>query len=128
MDITSLLTWLASSRRVSASTQNQALSALLFLYKEVLGVELPWLGGVVRAKLPSHVPAVFTREEVRSILSRLSGAKWLTASLLYGSGLRLSECLKLRAKDVDFGYRQLSVRDGKGGKDRLSLLPGTLGS
>ena len=122
-EVTAFLSHLATSKNVSASTQNQALSALLFLYRRVLGVELPWIAEVERAKRPGHVPAVFTREEVRAILSRLSGTRWLVISLLYGAGLRLSESLKLRVKDVDFGYRQIVVRGGKGGKDRHTLLP-----
>ena len=89
----------------------------------MLDVELPWLSGIERAKRPARVPAVFSREEVRAILSGLWGAKWLMASLLYGSGLRLAECLRLRIKDVDFPYRQIVVRAGKGGKDRHTVLP-----
>ena len=125
-EVTAFLSYLAIEKRVAASTQNQALAALLFLYREVLGVTLPWLDGVERAKRPAHVPAVFTKDEVWAILSRLSGAKWLIVSLLYGSGLRLSECLKLRVKDIDFGYRQVTVRDGKGSKDRHTSLPSTI--
>ena len=124
--VTAFLSHLAADKRVSGSTQNQALAALLFLYRDMLGVTLPWLGAVERARRPAHVPAVFTREEVRAILSRLSGASGLMASLLYGSGLRLSECLKLRVKDIDFGYGEIVVRDGKGGKDRRTPLPGPL--
>ena len=122
-EVTAFLSHLAAERGVSPSTQNQALSAVLFLYRVVLGQDLPWLEGVERAKKPARVPAVFTPEEVRAILSRLSGAKLIACSLLYGSGLRLSECLRLRVKDIDFGYRQLVVRDGKGGKDRFTVLP-----
>jgi integron integrase len=122
-EVTSFLSHLATDRYVSASTQNQALSALLFLYKDVLGVELPWLNGIERAKRPARVPTVLSREEVRAILSRLSGAKRLMASLLYGSGLRLSECLRMRVKDIDFHYSQIMVREGKGGKDRHTVLP-----
>jgi len=120
------LTHLARDRSVSASTQNQALAALLFLYGEVLGMRLPWMQGIVRAKRPVQVPVVLTREEVRALLSQLEGTKWLMASLLYGAGLRLRECLRLRVKDLDFGYRQVVVRDGKGAKDRVTMLPAAL--
>jgi integron integrase len=109
-EVTAFLNHLAG-RGVAAATQNQALSALLFLYKEVLGRPLDWLDGLVRAKRPARVPTVLT------------AAKWLMASLLYGAGLRLRECLKLRVKDVDFEYRQIIVRDGKGAKDRVTVLP-----
>ncbi len=125
-EVTAFLSHLASERDVAASTQNQALSALLFLYGQVLGVELPWMKGIVRAKRPVRVPVVLTRDEVRALLARLEGTKWLMAALLYGSGLRLRECLKLRVKDVDFGYRQITVRDGKGAKDRVTMLPAEL--
>ena len=107
---------------MAAATQNQALSALLFLYKEVLGQMLPWLDELERARRPVRLPSVLTREEVQSLLSRMQGAKWLMASLLYGAGLRLTECLKLRVKDVDFEYRQIVVRDGKGAKDRVTMI------
>ena len=125
-DVTAFLTHLAREREVSASTQNQALSALLFLYGRVLEVKLPWMDGIERAKRPVRVPVVLTVDEVRALLARLEGTKWLMASLLYGAGLRLRECLKLRVKDVDFGYRQITVRDGKGGKDRVTMLPAGL--
>jgi integron integrase len=120
------LTHLAVERSVSASTQNQALTALLFLYREVLAIHLPWIELVDRAKAPKRVPTVFTRDEVRSILVQLDGAKWLVASLLYGTGMRLSECLQLRVKDLDFDAMQIAVRDGKGAKDRITLLPESL--
>jgi len=122
-EVTAFLNYLARERDVAAATQNQALSALLFLYKEVLGQMLPWLDELERARRPARVPSVLTREEVQSLLSRMQGAKWLMASLLYGAGLRLRECLKLRVKDIDFGYRQIVVRDGKGAKDRVTMLP-----
>ena len=125
-EVTSFLSHLATERGVSSSTQNQALSAILFLYKVVLEQELPRLEGVERARKPARVPAVFTPGEVRAILSRLSGARWLMGSLLYGAGLRLSEYLRLRVKDIDFSYRQLVVRNGKGGKDRYTVLPESL--
>jgi len=126
VEVTAFLTHLARERGVSASTQNQALSAILFLYGGVLDVKLPWMDGIERAKRPVRVPVVLTREEVRALLARLEGTKWLMAGLLYGAGLRLRECLKLRVKDVDFGYRQLTVRDGKGAKDRITMLPSEL--
>jgi site-specific recombinase XerD len=125
-EVTAFLSHLASARDVAASTQNQALSALLFLYGPVLGIELPWMKGIVRAKRPVRVPVVLAREEVRALLAHLEGTKWLMAALLYGAGLRLRECLKLRVKDVDFGYRQITVRDGKGAKDRVTMLPAGL--
>jgi len=124
--VTAFLSHLATDRNVAASTQNQALSALLFLYKEVLGRELAWLDGLVRAKRPVRAPVVLTREEVARLLSAMHGQAGLAARLLYGTGMRLLECLRLRVKDVDFGYRQVVVRDGKGGKDRVTLLPGSL--
>lgn len=123
VEITAFLNYLASERNVAASTQNQALSALLFLYKEVLGQSLPWLDGLDRAKRPARVPAVLTRDEMARLLGCMNGTKWIMASLLYGAGLRLRECLTLRVKDVDFGYRQILVRDGKGAKDRVTMLP-----
>lgn len=117
------LTHLAVNRKVTASTQNQALSALVFLYRNVLNRELGHFQDVERAKKPQRLPVVFTREEVRSVLSKLEGTQWLMASLLYGAGLRLMECLRLRIKDLDFSYRQIVVRDGKGQKDRVTPLP-----
>jgi integron integrase len=125
-EIESFLTGLAVHGNVSASTQNQALSALLFLYKQVLGVELPWLDGISRARKPQRLPVVLTRAEVAALLGELAGTPWLMASLLYGSGLRLMECVRLRVKDVDFGQSELTVRQGKGGKDRRTMLPSTL--
>lgn len=122
-EVESFLTHLAVEKNVTASTQNQALFALLFLYKEVLQIGLPWLEGFSPAKKPSRVPVVLTRDEVRLILDELKGANWLIANLLYGSGLRLIEALRLRVKDLDFGYRQITVRDGKGGKDRFTVMP-----
>jgi integron integrase len=110
-------------RRVSAATQNQALAALLFLYREVLDSPLPWVAGVIRAKASRRLPTVLTRDEVRSLLAELTGVPWLTAMLLYGAGLRLLECLTLRVKDLDFGAEQVVVRGGKGGKDRVTPLP-----
>lgn len=125
-EVTAFLNHLARERNVAAATQNQALAALLFLYKEVIGKPLPWLDGLERAKQPVRVPTVLTRDEVQRLLGSLRGSKWLMASLLYGAGLRLRECLKLRVKDVDFGYRQIVVRDGKGAKDRVTMLPSSV--
>lgn len=122
-EVTAFLTALAVRGRVAASTQNQALCALLFLYREVLGIELPWLDGLVRAKRPEHLPVVLTIEEVRAVLSRLQGVPRLMAVLLYGAGLRLLECCRLRVQDVDFAKNQLLIRDGKGAKDRVTMLP-----
>ena len=125
-EVSAFLSHLAVDKNVAASTQNQALSALLFLYKEVLKSPLDWIDGVQRAKRPSRLPVVFTREEVQAILRNLDGTKWLMASLLYGAGLRLTECLRLRVKDIDFGYNQIVVRDGKGAKDRVTVLPNSV--
>jgi integron integrase len=122
-EITAFLTHLARDGRVAASTQNQALSALLFLYKEVLKQGIGWLQGVERAKRPSRLPVVLTRDEVHKIFAHMHGTYRLMAGLLYGSGLRLMECVRLRVKDIDFGYLRIMVRDGKGGKDRLTMLP-----
>jgi len=123
VEVTAFLNHLATERNVAASTQNQALSALLFLYKEALGEELDWLDGLVRAKRPHWMPVVMTRIEVKRLLNALDGTPLLMASLLYGTGMRLLECLRLRVKDVDFEYRQILVRDGKGEKDRVTMLP-----
>ncbi len=124
--VTSFLSSLATEARVAASSQNQALAALLFLYREVLGVDLPWLDGLVRARSPERLPVVLSREEVAAVLAETQGAPRLMASLLYGSGLRLLECCRLRVKDLDFGRRQIAVRRGKGDKDRMTMLPGAL--
>lgn len=125
-EVTAFLSHLAVERHVAAATQNQALAALLFLYKEVLAEPLPWLDEVVHAKRPVRRPSVLTAGEAQKMLARMRGAKWLMASLLYGAGLRLRECLNLRVKDVDFGYLQILVRDGKGGKDRVTMLPASV--
>ncbi len=125
--VVEFLTHLAVHEDVAASTQNQALSALLFLYKLVLDRPLEWVNEeIVRAKRPERLPVVFSRDEARTVLARLDGTAWLTGSLLYGSGLRLMECLRLRVKDVDFAQNHILVRDGKGQKDRATLLPATL--
>jgi integrase len=125
-EVEAFLTGLATRGRVAASTQNQALAALLFLYREVLGQDLPWLDGVVRAKRPRRLPVVLSREEVRRLLAGLQGRDWLMAGLLYGTGMRLMECLRLRVKDVDFQRREITVREGKGNKDRQVPLPQAL--
>ena len=122
-EVTRFLSSLATDGRVAASTQNQALGALLFLYRDVLELDLPWLDGVVRAKRPERVPVVLTREEVAAVLRRLTGVPRLMASLLYGSGLRLLECCRLRIQDIDFARNQIVVRGGKGDKDRVTMLP-----
>ena len=125
-EITAYLTHLAVNLDVAASTQNQALSALLFLYKNVLKLELPWLDQVQRAKRPKRLPVVFSQKEIKAILCQFEGTRWLVAMLLYGTGMRLLECLRLRVQDIDFAYHQIIVRDGKGAKDRVTLLPQTL--
>ncbi len=122
-EVTAFLNHLAVDRHVAAATQNQALSAILFLYRQVLGRELPWLDGVQRPTRPPRVPVVLTREEVARLLAGITGTRWLIASLLYGAGLRVMEGLRLRVKDVDLSYRQVLVRDGKGAKDRVTMLP-----
>jgi len=125
-EIEAFLSHLAVERSVSASTQNQAKSALLFLYKEVLQIELPWLDNVTQAKVPKRLPVVMTQNEVRALLAHLEGTVWLICSLLYGSGLRIMECLRLRVKDVDFERCEILVREGKGFKDRVTMLPASL--
>ncbi len=122
-EVEAFLTHLAVDGNVAAATQNQALSALLFLYKEVLQVDLPWLDNVTRAKRPQRMPVVLTREEVHAVLNRMAGLYGLMASLLYGTGMRLMECVRLRVKDVDFARREILIRDGKGAKDRVAMLP-----
>lgn len=127
-EVTAFLTHLARVGNVAASTQNQALSALLFLYKEVLKTEIGWLGKVERATKPPKLPVVLTRNEVKQLFTHLKGIEKLMAGLLYGSGLRLMECLRLRVKDIDFAYARITVRDAKGGKDRVTMLPVNLAS
>jgi len=121
--VTAFLNALATRGHVSSSTQNQALAALLFLYRGVLGIHLPWLDGLVHAKTPARLPVVLTRDEVRAVLTRMEGEPRLMATLLYGCGLRLLECCRLRVKDVDFSRNQITVRRGKGDKDRATMLP-----
>jgi integron integrase len=125
-EVTRFLSSLAVEGKVSAGTQTQALSAILFLYRDVLHHDLGWLQNVVRAKAPQRLPVVMTRDEVASVLRHLDGPVWLVAALLYGSGLRLLEALRLRVKDLDFGANQITVRSGKGAKDRITMLPATV--
>jgi len=127
-DVEAFLSHLAIDRKVTASTQNQALSAILFLYRDVLGRQLPWLDEVVRAKKPRRLPVVLTRQEIQRILARLRNEKWIAVMLMYGAGLRLLECLRLRVKDIDFSYRQIVVREGKGKRDRVTILPAAVES
>jgi integron integrase len=126
VEVEGFLSQLAVQGKVAAATQNQALAALLFLYKQVLGIDLPWMEGVVRAKRPQRVPTVLSRDEAKCMLARMDGRAWLLASLLYGTGMRLMEALRLRIKDVDFGRNEITIRDGKGGKDRRTMLPRSL--
>ena len=125
-EISAFLSHLAVTRHVSASTQNQALSAILFLYQKVLDQKLDWLEDVVRAKRPQRLPVVLTRSEVSLLLGEISGVNGLVARVLYGTGMRQMECLRLRVKDIDFDYRQIHVRSGKGDKDRVTVLPQAL--
>ncbi|CAG0949779.1 Tyrosine recombinase XerD [Methylophilaceae bacterium] len=122
-EVEQFLTHLAVNGNVSASTQNQAKSALLFLYKHVLEMELPWLDNVERAKVPKRLPVVLTRDEVQRMLGQLQGTHWLVASLLYGSGMRILEALRLRVKDLELSRKEILIRDGKGFKDRVTMLP-----
>lgn len=121
--VEAFLTHLAVKRNVAASTQNQALNAILFLYKEVLELDLPRLKNIKRGKRSERLPVVFSKTEIQAIMAYLDGVYWLMAQLLYGAGLRLMESVRLRVKDVDFGYGQIVVRDGKGKKDRMTMLP-----
>lgn len=122
-EIRRFLSYLAKERNISASTQNQALSALLFLYREVLDKPVDWIDDVERAKKPQQLPVVLTKEEAKAVLNHLRGETWLMANLLYGSGMRLMEAVRLRVKDVDFNEKQIIVREGKGNKDRVTMLP-----
>ncbi|MGQ0383379.1 MAG: integron integrase [Gammaproteobacteria bacterium] len=125
-EVTAFLTSLAVERRVAASTQNQALAAILFLYRAVLEIDLPWLENLVHARRPRRLPVVLARDEVERVLAHLDGTDWLIASLLYGSGMRLNECLQLRVKDLDLSRLEIVIRDAKGQKDRKTMLPRTL--
>lgn len=128
VEIRNFLSSLVTKSNVACSTQNQALCALLFLYREVLHISISWIDGLEWSKRPARLPVVFSREEALAVLSNLKGSKWLMASLLYGSGLRLLECLRLRVKDLDFSYHEVIVRNGKGDKDRATILPQSLES
>jgi integron integrase len=122
-EIADFLTWLATNRRVSASTQNQSLSALLFLYRHVLHIEIGPIENVPRARMPVRVPVVLSRDEIARMMKHLDGVTWIMVALLYGAGLRLQECLELRVKDIDLERRQIVIRRGKGQKDRPTVLP-----
>jgi integron integrase len=122
-EVTAFLTHLAVNLNVSPSTQNQARSALLFLYRNVLRIDLPWLDETVRAKPKQHLPVVLTMSEAQNMLKHMSGSAWLVSALLYGAGMRLLEALRLRVKDLEFDRREIVIRNGKGGKDRVSVLP-----
>jgi len=122
-EVVAYLTHLATERTVAASTHQQALSALLFLYRDVLGLELPWLGEIERPKTARRLPVVLTREEVRLVLAQLDGTSRLMARLLYGTGMRLMECIGLRVKDLELARREIVVRQGKGGRDRVTMVP-----
>jgi len=124
--VTAFLSSLANRGNVAASTQNQALAALLFLYRQVLGLELPWMDDVTRARRPKRLPTVLTSAEVREVLGRMEGEHALVARLMYGTGMRVTECLSLRVKDLDLARRQITVRQGKGGKDRVTMVPESL--
>jgi integron integrase len=123
VEVEGFLTRLATHDNVAPSTQSQALAALLFLYKEVLGVELPWMDNVTRAKPRRYLPVVLSQAEVSRLLRRLAGRDWLMASLMYGTGMRLLECVRLRIKDVDFDRNEITIRNAKGGRDRRTMLP-----
>jgi integron integrase len=125
-ELTAFLSDLALRRNVAAATQNQALNAILFLYRDVLKITLPWLNDVQRAKKPQRLPTVLTRREVAALLAQLERTNWLMAALIYGGGLRLLECLRLRVKDIDFHYKQVLIRDAKGQKDRVTVLAANL--
>ncbi|MBS0376730.1 MAG: integron integrase [Proteobacteria bacterium] len=125
-EIEAFLTYLAVNRKVSASTQNQAMSALLYLYRDVYAVDISWMDGVVHARTSEHLPVVLSREEVARVLGLMRGTEWLICALLYGSGMRLAEGLALRVKDVNFDYKTLVVRSGKGQQDRTTILPDRL--
>ena len=125
-EVERFLTYLAVDRKVTASTQNQALSAILFLYRQVLEIELPWLSNITRARKPARLPVVLSRQEVQVLLNHINGRYRLVVQLLYGCGLRLMEGLRLRVKDIDFEYMRICIRDGKGSKDRVTVLPDLL--
>ena len=126
--VTAFLSALANDRHVAAATQNQALAALLFLYRQVLSIELPWMDDIVRAKRPRRLPVVLSRAEAHALLAQLRGTHALMAKMMYGTGMRLTECLRLRVKDVDLARREVIVRQGKGAKDRVTMFPASLES
>jgi len=125
-EVQAYITYLATERQVSASTQNQALSAILFLYRFVIQKDISLPADLIRAKRPTHLPTVLIHQEAMAVIGKMSGVPQLMAKLLYGSGLRLSECLRLRVKDIDFGNHQIIIRDGKGEKDRATMLPDSI--
>lgn len=125
-EVEAFLSALAIERNVSASTQNQAMHAILFLYRDVLHVDLPWLDGVTRAKVSKRLPSVLTQHEITAMLAHVSGTNGLIIKLLYGTGMRIKECLRLRVKDIDLARRQITIREGKGNKDRITMLPASL--
>lgn len=125
-EVEAFLTGLAVKENVSPSTQNQALSAILFLYRQVLEIELEWMENVVRARPERRIPVVFTQQEARTVIAHLGDKYWLMGSLMYGASLRVMECLRLRVKDLDYNYRQITVHDGKGRKDRRTVLPDSI--
>lgn len=122
-DVERFLSGLATERHVAAGTQNQALSALLFLYRDVLGIELPWMENITRATRPRRIPTVLSRDEIHRLFAAMDGRAGLIANLLYGTGMRLMEGLRLRIHDVDFSRNEITIRSGKGGKDRRTVLP-----
>ena len=125
-EVQAFLSDLAVNQNVSPSTQSQALSAILFLYRRVLDIELEWMDDIVRAKRERRIPVVFTQREARSVIAGLSNKYWLMGSLMYGAGLRVMECLRLRVKDIDYDNRQITVYDGKGQKDRRTVIPDSM--
>ncbi|KVW92642.1 integrase [Thiobacillus denitrificans] len=125
-EVEAFLSALATERNVSASTQNQAMHAILFLYRDVLHIDLPWLDGVTRAKVSKRLPSVLTQQETAALLAHVSGTNGLIIRLLYGTGMRINECLRLRIKDVDLARRLITIREGKGNKDRVTMLPASV--
>jgi len=125
-EVEAFLSALATERNVSASTQNQAMHAILFLYRDVLGIDLPWLDGITRAKVSKRLPEVLTQREIQALLRHVTGTNGLIIKLLYGTGMRLLECLRMRVKDIDIERGQITIREGKGNKDRVTMLPTSL--
>ena len=126
LEVETFLSYLANARNVAVSTHRQALAALLFLYKDVLGIDLPWLANLERPRRPAHLPTVLTQQEITRLFAHLDGTHLLMARLLYGTGMRLMECVQLRIKDVDFERREITIRQGKGNKDRMTVLPDSI--